>query len=72
MAFGAFMAPLDTSMVNTVLPLIAGEFRADVLLIEWVVLASLLSLSSLLRSAGASGTCSATSPSTSWASHCLP
>jgi len=54
-AFGAFMAPLDASIVNTVLPLIAGEFRADVLLIEWVVLAYLLSLSSLLLIGGRLG-----------------
>jgi MFS family permease len=49
------MAPLDASIVNTVLPLIAGEFRADVLLIEWVVLAYLLSLSSLLLIGGRLG-----------------
>jgi MFS family permease len=54
-AFGAFMAPLDASIVNTVLPLIAGEFRADVLLIEWVVLTYLLSLSSLLLIGGRLG-----------------
>lgn len=54
-AFGAFMAPLDTSIVNTVLPLIANEFRADVLLIEWVLLAYLLSLSSLLLIGGRLG-----------------
>jgi len=51
-AFGAFMAPLDSSIVNTVLPLIAHEFRADVLSIEWVILAYLLSLSSLLLIGG--------------------
>ena len=54
-AFGAFMAPLDSSIVNTVLPIIAGEFRADVLVIEWVVLAYLLSLSSLLLIGGRLG-----------------
>jgi EmrB/QacA subfamily drug resistance transporter len=54
-AFGAFMAPLDSSIVNTVLPLIAREFRADVLLIEWVVLAYLLSLSSLVLIGGRLG-----------------
>jgi MFS family permease len=54
-AFGALMAPLDTSIVNTVLPIIAGEFRADVLLINWVVLAYLLSLSSLLLIGGRLG-----------------
>lgn len=54
-AFGAFMAPLDSSIVNTVLPIIAREFRADVLLIEWVVLAYLLSLSGLLLIGGRLG-----------------
>ncbi|MBI2162629.1 MAG: MFS transporter, partial [candidate division NC10 bacterium] len=54
-AFGAFMAPLDSSIVNTVLPLIAREFAADVLLIEWVILAYLLSLSSLLLIGGRLG-----------------
>jgi MFS family permease len=49
------MAPLDSSIVNTVLPIIAREFRADVLLIEWVVLAYLLSLSSLLLIGGRLG-----------------
>jgi EmrB/QacA subfamily drug resistance transporter len=54
-AFGAFMAPLDSSIVNTVLPIVAREFGADVLLIEWVVLAYLLSLSSLLLIGGRLG-----------------
>ncbi len=54
-AFGAFMAPLDSSVVNTVLPIVAREFRADVLLIEWVVLAYLLSLSALLLIGGRLG-----------------
>ena len=54
-AFGAFMAPLDSSIVNTVLPIIAHEFRADVFSIEWVVLAYLLSLSSLLLIGGRLG-----------------
>jgi EmrB/QacA subfamily drug resistance transporter len=54
-AFGALMAPLDSSIVNTVLPIIAHEFRADVLSIEWVVLAYLLSLSSLLLIGGRLG-----------------
>ncbi len=54
-AFGAFMAPLDSSIVNTVLPLVSREFRADVPVIEWVVLAYLLSLSSLLLIGGRLG-----------------
>ncbi|HSB71129.1 MAG TPA: MFS transporter [Candidatus Methylomirabilis sp.] len=54
-AFGAFMAPLDSSIVNTVLPIVAQDFRADILLIEWVVLAYLLTLSSLLLIGGRLG-----------------
>jgi EmrB/QacA subfamily drug resistance transporter len=54
-AFGAFMAPLDSSIVNTVLPLIAQDFRVDVLQIEWVVLAYLLTLCSLLLVGGRLG-----------------
>jgi EmrB/QacA subfamily drug resistance transporter len=54
-AFGAFMAPLDSSIVNTVLPIISLEFRVDILLIEWVVLAYLLTLSSLLLIGGRLG-----------------
>lgn len=54
-AFGAFMAPLDSSIVNTVLPIIGHEFGADVLLIEWIVLAYLLTLSSLLLIGGRLG-----------------
>jgi EmrB/QacA subfamily drug resistance transporter len=49
------MAPLDSSIVNTVLPIISRDFGADVLLIEWVVLAYLLSLSSLLLIGGRLG-----------------
>ena len=54
-AFGAFMAPLDSSIVNTVLPIVSREFGADVLLIEWVVLAYLLTLGSLLLIGGRLG-----------------
>jgi len=54
-SFGAFMAPLDSSIVHAVLPLIAREFRADILLIEWVVLAYLLTLGSLLLVGGRLG-----------------
>ncbi len=54
-AFGAFMAPLDSSIVNTVLPIISHEFRADVFSMEWVVLAYLLTLSSLLLIGGRLG-----------------
>jgi len=49
------MAPLDSSIVHTTLPLIAREFRVDVLVIQWVVLAYLLTLSSLLLVGGRLG-----------------
>jgi EmrB/QacA subfamily drug resistance transporter len=52
---GAFMAALDGSIVNTILPLIAGQFSADISSIEWVVTVYLLVLSGLLLSFGRLG-----------------
>jgi len=46
------MGPLDMSIVNATLPVMARDFRAEVLVIEWVVLAYLLTLSSLLLVGG--------------------
>lgn len=47
-AIGTFMAPLDSSVVNIVLPQIAGYFKADMASIEWVIMSYLLVISSLL------------------------
>ena len=35
---GAFMATLDTSIVNIALPQIAGDFHCSLLQISWVML----------------------------------
>lgn len=52
---GTFMSALDTSVVNTVLPVIGEEFGAGVALIEWVVTVYLLVVSALLLSFGRLG-----------------
>ncbi len=52
---GSFMAALDGSVVNTVLPVIRDALRSDVAVIEWVVTAYLLVLSGLLLTFGRLG-----------------
>ncbi|MEJ2302020.1 MAG: MFS transporter [Anaerolineales bacterium] len=52
---GTFMSALDTSVVNTVLPVISGDFGTDVATIEWVVTVYLLVVSGLLLSFGRLG-----------------
>jgi EmrB/QacA subfamily drug resistance transporter len=52
---GTFMSALDTSVVNTVLPVINADFRTAVATIEWVVIVYLLVLSGLLLSFGRLG-----------------
>ena len=56
-AIGAstFMTALDTSVVNTVLPVIRAAFESDVATIEWVVTIYLLVVSGLLLSFGRLG-----------------
>jgi EmrB/QacA subfamily drug resistance transporter len=56
-AIGAstFMTALDTSVVNTVLPVIRTAFDSDVATIEWVVTIYLLVVSGLLLSFGRLG-----------------
>ena len=51
----SFMAALDGSVVNTVLPVIRQYFNSDVATIEWTVVIYLLVLSSLLLSFGRLG-----------------
>ncbi|MDF9409706.1 DHA2 family efflux MFS transporter permease subunit [Pelotomaculum isophthalicicum JI] len=48
LAVGTFMAPLDGSVVNIVLPQIAGYFQSDLASVEWVIMSYLLVISSLL------------------------
>lgn len=51
-ALGTFMATLDSSIVNISLPTILTHFRSDLATIQWVVLAYLLTVTSLLLTFG--------------------
>lgn len=51
-ALGTFMATLDSSIVNISLPAILTYFRSDLATIQWVVLAYLLAITSLLLTFG--------------------
>ena len=52
---GSFMAALDGSVVNTILPVLRDAFNSDVATIEWVVTIYLLVLSGLLLTFGRLG-----------------
>lgn len=52
---GSFMAALDGSVVNTILPVLRTAFNSNVATIEWVVTVYLLVLSGLLLSFGRLG-----------------
>ena len=52
---GTFMTALDTSVVNTVLPVIGQNFNEAIANVEWVVTIYLLVLSGLLLSFGRLG-----------------
>jgi len=45
---GTFMAPLDASIVNTVLPDITSYFKTDIAIVQWVPTIYLLTISSLI------------------------
>ncbi len=49
---GVFMATLDGSIVNVALPTLTAYFKTDITTIEWVVMAYLLTITSLLLSLG--------------------
>ncbi|MBI4732580.1 MAG: MFS transporter, partial [Chloroflexi bacterium] len=49
---GSFMAALDGSVVNTILPVVRANFQSDVAAIQWVVTIYLLVLSGLMLSFG--------------------
>lgn len=51
-ALGTFMSTLDSSIVNVSLPVILRYFRSDLATVQWVVLAYLLTITSLLLSFG--------------------
>jgi EmrB/QacA subfamily drug resistance transporter len=52
---GSFMAALDGSVVNTILPILRNAFQSNVAAIEWVVIIYLLVLSGLLLTFGRLG-----------------
>jgi len=52
---GSFMAALDGSVVNTILPVLRNTFQSDVAAIEWVVTIYLVVLSGLLLTFGRLG-----------------
>lgn len=52
---GTFMAAMDGSVVNTILPVISRSFDSDIATIEWVVVVYLLVLSGLMLSFGRLG-----------------
>ncbi len=52
---GTFMSALDTSVVNTILPIVNKHFNSDVATVEWVVITYLLLVSGLLPSFGRLG-----------------
>ena len=45
---GAFMGPIDASIVNTVLPSITGYFKTDISIAQWVPTTYLLTISCLI------------------------
>lgn len=49
---GTFMAVLDTTVVNTGLPVIMGTLGADIGVAEWVLTGYMLSMASILPAAG--------------------
>jgi EmrB/QacA subfamily drug resistance transporter len=52
---GTFMTALDSSVVNTILPVLRRSFHSDIAGVEWVVTVYLLTLSGLLLSFGRLG-----------------
>jgi len=52
---GTFMSALDTSVVNTILPIVNAYFKSDIATVEWVVITYLLLVSGLLPSFGRLG-----------------
>jgi len=47
-AITTIMATLDSSIVNIALPIIRADFKVDIVVVEWVVVSYLLTISSLL------------------------
>ncbi|MEI6100733.1 MAG: MFS transporter, partial [Eubacteriales bacterium] len=49
---GTFMASLDSSVVNLAMPLIKSDFQVTISMVEWIITAYLLVVSSLLLTFG--------------------
>ncbi|WP_455240605.1 hypothetical protein [Methanothermobacter tenebrarum] len=45
---GSIMGPIDASIVNTILPVIAHSFRTTISMVQWVPMIYLLIISSLI------------------------
>src|SRR5512144_2894503 len=52
---GTFMSALDSSVVNTILPVIRAQFGSDLAGVEWVIVVYLLVVSGLLLTFGRLG-----------------
>jgi len=52
---GTFMSALDSSVVNTILPVMRDYFKSDVASVEWAVVVYLLVVTSLLLTFGRLG-----------------
>ena len=50
--FGVFLATIDSSIVNISLPILSVELKSDFVVIQWVVLAYLLTITTLLLGVG--------------------
>jgi EmrB/QacA subfamily drug resistance transporter len=55
LALGAFLAALDNSIVNAILPVVAAAFGTDLTAIEWAVTAYLLVQSAIMLAVGRLG-----------------
>ena len=51
-AMGIFLATIDSSIVNIALPTLVREFDSNFAAVEWVVLAYLLTLATLILTVG--------------------
>jgi EmrB/QacA subfamily drug resistance transporter len=52
---GTFMTALDSSVVNTILPVVNRDFNSDIAIVEWVIVVYLLLISGLLPTFGRIG-----------------
>jgi EmrB/QacA subfamily drug resistance transporter len=51
-AMGVFLATIDTSIVNVALPTLVSTFSSELAVVQWVVLAYLLTIATLMLSVG--------------------